>query len=508
MALLKNVVRVGSLTFVSRIFGYLRDVIVASLLGTSFVNDAFIVAFRLPNLFRTVFGEGAFSAAFVPVFSKLIAVKGEEYARDFAAKVQMVLFIALFTFTIIMMIFMRDVILFTAPGFTDSEEKLQFITNLAQITFPYIIFVSLVAFYGGMLNSKHFYSAFASAPIILNITLIFAVEFNRDNEFIAYILAYGVLLAGVLELLWMLYFAYRKELIVGFKWPKEDENINKLFRALGPGALGSGVSQINVWVSTILASFVPGGVSYLYYADRVYQLPLALIGVSIGTVLLPVLSKSFGTKNYSAARSQQNNAMEFCMFLSIPAAFAIFYLSFDLVKVLFERGEFDAESTWQTSLALSVFALGIPAYIINKIFTTTFFANHDTKTPVKIASIALFVNILISYVYLDQLRHIAIATGSIASAWLNIIMLYYILHKKGWYKLASPIYQRIMKFLFCSVFMMAVMFFAEKFIAETNVYLALAFNVIIGLMSYGVAIIATKTYSMKKIKDAIIRSSL
>ncbi len=506
MFLVKNVVRVGSITFISRIFGYIRDVVVASLLGTSFINDAFIVAFRLPNLFRTIFGEGAFSSAFVPLFSKLIAVKGDEYARDFAAKVQLVLLACLFIFTVVMIIFMRDVIIFTAPGFINTEEKLEFITTLAQITFPYIFFVSLVAFYGGMLNTKQFYSAFASAPIILNITLILAVLFNRNSTVIALVLAYGVLLAGVLELLWMLYFAHKKNLIVGLKWPKEDENIYKLFRTLGPGAIGSGVSQINVWVSTILASFVPGGVSYLYYADRIYQLPLALIGVSIGTVLLPVLSKSFGTRNYQAARYQQNNAMEFCMFLSIPAAFAIFFLSQDLVKVLFERGEFNAESTLQTSLALSVFALGVPAYIINKIFSTTFFANHDTKTPVQIASIALVVNIGVSYIFLDDLQHVAIATGSIASAWINIIMLYYILYRKNWYRISEEIYVRIAKFFACAVFMLLTMTVAQKLINETNIYIALVFNVTIGLMSYLTAIVATKTYSIRKIKDAIIRS--
>lgn len=506
MPLVKNVVQVGSITFISRIFGYIRDVIVASLLGTSFINDAFLVAFRLPNLFRTIFGEGAFSSAFVPLFSKLIAVKGDEYARDFAAKVQVVLLACLFIFTVVMIVFMKEVIMFTAPGFIDTEDKLEFITTLARITFPYIFFVSLVAFYGGMLNAQQFYSAFAFAPIILNITLILVVLFNHDSAVIALVLAYGVLLAGVLELLWMIYFAYKKNLAVGLKWPTKDENIYKLFRTLGPGAIGSGVSQINVWVSTMLASFVPGGVSYLYYADRIYQLPLALIGVSIGTVLLPVLSKSFGTKNYQAARYQQNDAMEFCMFLSVPAAFAIFFLSHDLVKALFERGEFNSESTLQTSLALSVFALGIPAYIINKIFSTTFFANHDTKTPVQIASIALVINIGISYIFLDELKHVAIAIGSVVSAWSNIIMLYFILSRKNWYRLSKKICIRIAKFFTCSIFMFVTMILVQRTINETNLYIAVIFNVIIGLMSYLTAIVATRTYSIRKIKDAILRS--
>lgn len=504
MALVKNAMRVGSITFISRIFGYIRDLVVASFIGTSLINDAFIVAFRLPNLFRTIFGEGAFSSAFVPIFSGLIARKGEKYAKEFAAKVQVGLLFSLFVFCVVMMFFMEDIIYFTAPGFTKVPQNLKFVTGLAQITFPHIIFASMVAFYGGMLNSKGYYLAFAAAPIILNIILIVAVISNNDPSMVAITLSYGVLVAGALEVLWMFYFLRKLNLNVGFLWPLKDDNINKLTKNIGPAMIGSGVAQINVWVSTILASFVPGGISYLYYADRVYQLPLALIGVSIGTILLPVLSKNFSRNNLKTANIHQNNAMEFCMFLCIPAAIAICVMAADFVKILFEYGEFNSESTKQTAAALSIFALGIPAYIVNKIFSAAFFANHDTKTPVKIAAIVLLVNLNISYFLLDLLGHLSIALGSVVSAWLNVILLYILLQRKNHIKLLDGVKSRIVKCFCCGLLMGAILLGCYFLLEKQNFFVRVAIQIAVGGIAYISLVIFTKTYSYKTIKNTII----
>lgn len=497
MKLIKSVFQVGLLTLISRVFGYVRDAVVAFYIGTGILNDAFIVAFRLPNLFRTIFGEGAFNSAFVPIYSKILHKDGKNAATTFASKVQTMLLGLLIILSVLMMIFMEKVIAFTAPGYAQQPEYLEFITRLGRITFPYIVFMSLMAFYGGMLNSHGRYFAFASAPILLNVVLIFAITYKHEGELASFMLAYGALLAGVLELLWVLIFAYKDGIGVGFKSPLHDENIKKLFKALTPGILGSGVSQINVWVSTILASFVPGGISYLYYADRIYQLPLALIGTAMSTVLLPVLSKHFGSTDVSMAVQKQNEALEFSMLLAIPSVFAISYLSYDIIHILFERGEFTQASTLKTADALMVFSFGLPAYILVKIFTSPFFANHDTKTPVKIAATALVINISLSIVLLGMIEHVAIAVGSVISAWVNAASLIYFSIKRGYYHMRNKrILWQILRFFIASVIMLLAICFVKNnwggYIAEM---LELLIYCIIGLVIYLLVLVLAGGYS-------------
>ena len=501
MPLIKNALRVGSITFLSRIFGYIRDVIIASYIETSLINDAFIIAFRLPNLFRTIFGEGAFNSAFVPIFSSLVAKRGEKFAKKFAAKVQTILVCLLIVFSIVIIFFMEKIIYITAPGFTNDPQSLQFITKHAQITF----FVSLVAFYGGLLNSKHYYLVFVAVPIIMNIVLIIAVFINNDASTIAITLSYGVLIAGIFEVLWMLYFLHKLDLNIGFGWPNKDQNVKKLFINIGPAILGSGAAQINVWVSTILASFIPGGISYLYYADRIYQIPLALVGISIGTILLPVLSTNFSRRNFRIANIHLNNAIEFSMVLSIPASIAIFIMSADFVKILFEYGEYNSNSTNQTASALSIFGIGIPAYILNKIFCSAFYANQDTKTPVQIAAIALCINLLISYLLLDRLGHLSIALGSIVSAWFNIIVLYKILRHRNYLRPITLALYKIIKSMVCALLMGIILIVINFLIKNQNFLMCVIFKVLMGGISYISAIILTKTYSYKSMKKILMK---
>ncbi len=484
MTIIKNSITVGGLTLISRIFGYIRDAFIAFVLGAGALNDAFIIAFRIPNLFRTIFGEGAFSAAFVPIYSALSSKSGTE-AKKFAQQVQAWLLIALIIFSAIMMYFMPELVMIMAPGYIDDQSIFTTAVALGRITFPYIIFMSFLAFYGGMLNSLGKYAAFASAPILLNIVMIFSVAFVSITETKAHALSYGVLIAGIVELLWVLYFAKKNKILVNFTFSlKMSDEVKTLLKRIIPGIFGSGIAQINVFITTILASYVIGGISYLYYADRIYQLPLALIGTAMGTVLLPTLAKDYENGNSASAIKNKNTAIEFCMLFTIPAMLAIVILSEDIIKLLFEHGEFTHEATIQTSKALSVFAFGLPAYVLLKVFTSSFFAAGDTKTPVIISTLSLLVNILISLLLLSQFKHVAIAIGSVVSSWLMLIILIKLSINKKRYKLSENSLTRILKFFISGLLMTLAIYGIESLTNNINIFVSMALEIIVGGILY------------------------
>lgn len=482
--IIKNSITVGGLTLVSRVFGYIRDAFIAFVLGAGALNDAFIIAFRIPNLFRTLFGEGAFSAAFVPIYSALSS-KSSKDAKKFAQHVQVWLLLALIVFSIIMMIFMPQVVAVTAPGYVDNSQIFDLAVTLGRITFPYIIFMSLLAFYGGMLNSIGKYAVFASAPILLNFVMIISVAFVNLAETKAHALAYGVVVAGIVELLWVLYFANKnKLLVIKFAIPEVSPDIKKLFERMGPGIMGSGVAQINVFITTILASYVVGGISYLYYADRIYQLPLALIGTAMGTVLLPMLAKDYEKGDSAGAIKNKNTAIEFCLLFTIPAMLAIFILAKDIIELLFEHGEFTSEATMQTTKALVVFAFGLPAYVLIKVFTSSFFAAGDTKTPVKIAMQSLGINIIISIVLLSQFQHVSIAIGSVASSWYTVVRLVQLSIRDKRYKFNEITNLKVMKCIISGLLMMLVIYGSQAITREMHILIAMVLDVAVGGASY------------------------
>lgn len=496
MSLIKNTFNVGFWTLISRFLGYVRDAFVAFFLGAGAINDAFIIAFRLPNLFRTIFGEGAFSAAFVPLFSKVLHKDGHAAAQRFAAEVQLLLFFTLVLFSIVMIIFMPEVMLLTAYGYANTPEVLELATALGRITFPYIIFVSFMAFYGGILNSAGKFFAFASAPIILNIVQIIAISLVPQGEAAGYALSYGALVAGVLEMLWVMVFAYRAGFRFGMIVPSADSQARVLLRKMGPGIIGSSIAQINVWVGTIIATFVPAGVSYLYYADRVYHLPLALIGTAMGTVLLASLSKHIAGGDRQAAIKMQNQAIEFCMLLTLPAAFGLALLSEGIVDFLFGRGEFNSTAVKETANALFVFSIGLPAFVLTKIFINSFFAEGDTKTPVKVAFLALLVNLGLSWFLLPQLRHISIAVGAVVSAWLSVVMLVAVLLKRKQMKLyRTTVFHMFKMLLACSC--MSIIVFMMQILALSAIPL-LFLQIFIGAIIYFSLLLMLKVHIIFK----------
>jgi putative peptidoglycan lipid II flippase len=503
MAILKNVFTVSSLTLISRVFGYIRDIFMAIFLGAGMLNDAFIIAFRLPNLFRTIFGEGALNSAFVPIFASKIT-QDKAAANDFARKVLSLLTLFLVIFCSVMIFFMPELISLTAPGYKDNKEIFDLAVLLGRITFPYIFLISLVALYGGMLNSINKFYAFAAAPVLLNIAMIIALLVQKHFTTPAHALSWGVIGGGILELLWMIYFLKRSGLAFSFGVPTIDEDIKKLFKRMLPSIYGSGIAQINIWVSTIIASYVIGGISYLYFADRIYQLPLALIGTAMGFVLLPSLSKAFSQGNSGEAIKIQNEAVNFCLYLSIPATFAIMVMAQDIIHVLFERGNFTSHAAIQTANALTVFSIGLPAYVLIKVFSSTFFSNGDTKTPVKVATASLVINIIISISLLPVIQHVAIAVGSVISAWFTIIIFLWILHNRHWYRVNYDIFlSKILRLIIASLMMVLLIFGIQSLIFYFGEVLALIFEVIIGGAGYFYFTIMFKVISTERLKKSL-----
>lgn len=428
MKLLKAMATIASFTMLSRIAGMVRDMLTAAILGAGPLADAFFIALKLPNFFRRVAGEGAFSVSFIPLYSKTINQEGEEAAANFAGQIFSIMAIVLSIFSIVVMIGMPWVIHIIAPGFQYGTERYDLAVTLTRLTFPYLLLMSLTALFGGMLNTNGKFAPFAAAPIIFNLTLIFAILVVAGFFPTAgHAMATGVAVSGVLQLVMMIYFIRRYHIKFHFQKPAFTEKTKKLFKLMGPGILSAGVFQINLFVDMMLASLLPAGaISYLYYADRLNQLPLSMVGIAVGTALLPMLSKSLASNNVAESKDLFNRSLEFCFFVAVPATVALLIVPYQMVTTLFEHGKFSANDTLQTSYVLMGYGIGLPAYVASKIFMTAFWAHQDTMTPVKIAIITTLTNVMLSLLLIGLLgvAGIAISTGIVG--WLQV----YLLHRK------------------------------------------------------------------------------
>jgi putative peptidoglycan lipid II flippase len=433
---------VGGLTLVSRILGFVRDILIAAVLGTGAVADAFFVAFRLPNLFRRLFGEGAFNAAFVPLFARRVQGAGALSARAFAEEALAGLLFALLLLTALFEIAMPWFMYLLAPGFSAAAEKFDLAVLLTRIAFPYLFCMSVVALLSGILNSLGRFTAAAAAPILLNVTLIAAMlllaAFHLDNTpSSGIILACGVAVAGVLQLGMLWIAARRAGITLALRRPRLSPDVKRLIRLGIPGVISGGVTQLNIVIGTIIASLQAGAVSYLYYADRLYQLPLGIVGVAIGVVLLPDLSRKLGAGDGRAAMDSQNRSLEFALLLTLPAAVGLAVAAEPIVRVLFERGAFKAADTWATAAALSAFALGLPAFVLIKVFQPAYFAREDTSTPMRYAVWNMVLNTLgsISLFYAFQavgiMGHIGIPVATSLAGWVNAALLWATLNRRG-----------------------------------------------------------------------------
>ncbi len=437
MALLRSVATVGSYTLVSRIFGLLRDILTAALLGAGPVADAFFVALRLPNLFRSLFAEGALSAAFVPFFAGNVAQSGKASARVFAEDVLAVLLAALLGFVLLGEIFMPSVMAAVAPGFSGEPDKFRLAVELARINFPYLLFIALVALQGGVLNSLDRFAAPAAAPILLNLFLIAALWLSkRFGWHDGHALAWAVCAAGLAQFLWLMFSCNRAQMALRLPRPRLTPEVRRTLRVMAPGVFGAGVTQLNLLISTMLASFLAGGsVSFLYYADRLNQLPLGVVGIAVGTAILPPLSRQLRQGDRGAAIATQNRGLELALLLTLPAAVALAVLAVPILTVLFQRGAFTAADTAATATALAAYAAGLPAFVLVKVLAPAFFARHDTKTPVKLAVAAVLVNLSLTLILMRPLAHVGIALATSAAGWVNALGLLALLVRRGQFRL-------------------------------------------------------------------------
>lgn len=417
----------------SRLAGFARDLATAALLGAGPVADAFFVAQRLPNLFRSLFAEGAFSVSFVPLYARTLQGEGPVAARMFAEHAVSLLVFALMPLSALAILFMPGLLALIAPGFEPGSERYALALELARVTFPYLLLASLTALYGGVLNALGRFAHFAAAPVAFNLVMLaslFALTPMLPSA--GHALAIGIIAAGIVQTVWMAAAASRAGMDLRLRWPQLTPRIKRLFVVMGPGALGAGVTQINSFVSTLLATMLPvGSVSYLYYADRLYQLPLGVVGTAVSTALLPMLAKALKAEDIAQSRSLFARALEVSLALAFPAAIALFLLAEPIVRVLFERGAFEASDTAGTAAALAAYAVGIPAFVLVKVLATACFAREDTAGPVKIGIFAAAANIVLGLALISWLAHVGLALATALAAWMQVALLAALLHRRG-----------------------------------------------------------------------------
>ena len=512
MSLVRSAATVGGTTMVSRVLGFIRDMMVAAVLGTGPVADAFFVAFRFPNMFRSIFAEGAFNSAFVPLFSKHLEGDGEAAARRFAEDALALLLSALLVMTILAMIFMPWIISGFAPGFSDDPGKQEMAVKFTRIAFPYLLFISLTALQAGILNSVGRFFPGAAAPVMLNITLILAILFLvpvLDNPGLA--LSWGVMAAGIVQFLWLTISCWRAGYVLRLRRPRLTPDMRKLVRLGVPGIISGGIMQINLTVGTIIASLQAGAVSWLYYADRIYQLPLAVIGIAIGVVLLPDLSRRLRADDEAGAHWAQNRALEVSMLLTVPAAVALMVIPHAIIQVLFERGAFQPLDTQNASLALLVYAAGLPAFVLNKVFSPGFFAREDTMTPLRYAAISVAVNIVASITLFQFYAFAGIAAGTTIAAWVNAALLGTTLARRGGFVPDTQVVKRLPLILVASAAMGACLWYGALYAAPwfEGTFLesvaALAALIAGGLIAYAGLAQATGAVSVATLRRSFMR---
>ncbi len=458
MSLVKKFMTMGFSTLGSRVFGLVRDMLMASALGTGPAGDIFAAAFRFPNLFRRLFAEGVLNTAFVPLFSRRIEEDGPEGAKRFSSEIFAVLFISLLVLTIAMELAMPLLVRYIiVPGFADDAEKLSLTARLTAIMFPYLAFMSLAALMAGMLNSLHRYFAAAIAPIFLNVILISVLVYSHMAGLSALDtargLSWGVLVAGVVQLSIVFADIRRAGMTFPVRFPRLTPGVRRFFILAIPAIITGGVTQINQLVGQAIASGKSGAIISLYLADRIYQLPLGMIGIAVGVVLLPELSRALKAKHFIEARSIQNRSIEFVLFLTLPAAAGIWALSEEIIRVLYERGGFSADDTSIVSSILIVYGFGLPAYVMIKALQPGFFAREDTRTPMLFTMAAIAVNITLAITLFPLLEERGIATAEITAGWLNMLLLGTTLILKGHLQPERAMVTRILRLIGCALVM-------------------------------------------------------
>ena len=513
MKLFKAMATVAGLTGVSRILGFIRDILTAAILGAGPVADAFFVALKLPNLFRRITAEGAFSVSFVPLYAEKLENQSKAQADQFASNAFSMMLMLLVPFSLLAVIFMPYIIYAIAPGFHDDVVRYDLAVDLSRVTFPYLVLISLAALMGGVLNAHDKFAPFASAPILFNLCLIMALlVFTPVMATPGHAMAWGVFGAGMVQFFWLVYNIKKQARRIRLVRPVFGPDIKRLFRLMGPGVVGAGVMHINLFADLIIASLLSGGaISYLYYADRLNQLPLGMVGIAVGTALLPMLSKAISAKDKKQSANLFNRALEVCMLLALPAAVALFVMPETLISALFERGAFTAEDTAAAAHVLMGYAIGLPAYIAVKVFSTAYWSSQDTLSPVKVSVVITGMNIALSLILIWPfgVAGIALSTGLVG--WVQLYLLRRGLKSHAVFDFDARFKMTVAKIAFSSFVMGCVLWILQARLALVagqgglaSIFVMVGL-VVAGLVSYGACVLVTKAVFLDDIKKYIKR---
>lgn len=513
MSLVKSTATVGFFTMLSRISGFLRDMLMANLIGASWLSDAWSVAFKLPNFFRRIFAEGAFNAAFIPSFASILTSDGRKKAVDFAGEVMSILFVVLLALNALFIIFMPTVTHIFAPGFAPDVKKFALTVSLSRITFPYILFISLVSLLGGILNSIGKFAAPAASPILLNLCMIAGmIWLTGSTPTPTHALAISVFIAGVVQLIWLVVICTRHDCMPGLTLPRLTPQVKAMLLLMAPAAIGSGVQQLNLLIDTIIGSTLPdGSVSYLYYADRINELPIGVIGVAIGTVLLPTLSRHIKAGDMTQAHGEMNRALELVLLFGLPATAALLLIADPIIRVLYYHGQFAAEAVPACAMALMAFSAGLPAYLAVKVFAPGFYASHDTKTPFKIALLCVGVNLFFNLALIHHFQHVGMAMATAIASWVNLALMARILYRRGIFVPDRLLKTRLLKMLASAKVMalslylihgFAAPFFLQSTLIRTSMLLAV---VTAGMLIYGSCVMGLGAYDRRLLTKLLRR---
>ncbi len=459
MNLVRAAATVGGYTLISRLLGFVRDLIFAAVLGAGMVSDAFVLAQRFPNLFRSLFAEGAFSSAFVPLFARTLTSEGDKSARQFAQEALSFMVPILIGLTLAVQFLMPWVMLLFAAGFSANQEKFDLAVLYSRIMFPYLMLMALCALYAGILNSLGRFWVAAAAPILFNLVLIFGlVVVAPITGLPGHGQAVCVTISGILQVIWMAYAARRAGMDLNLLWPRASPRVLRLLKIALPGTFAAGVTQVNILIGQIIASWTAGAVTYLYFAERLYQLPLGVIGIAVGAVLLPDLSRRLALGDEQGSNEALNRASEFCLLLTLPATAALIAAPLDILVALFRHGAFSMADARATVPVLIAFATGLPAYVLIKVLTPAFFARHDTKTPVLFAAVSVVINVLGSVSLYPFFDYVGIAIATSIAAWANVILLGLKLYSKGHFAPDIRLIDRAVRMLAAAILMGVVLF--------------------------------------------------
>jgi putative peptidoglycan lipid II flippase len=464
--MLGRIFTVGFYTLLSRLTGFARDIMLAAILGAGPVADAFFVAFRLPNHFRAIFAEGAFNAAFVPAYAHVHGEKGEVSAKLFADRIFTLLFLSQVILLAVAWLFMPQAMSVLAPGFSEDAEQRRLAIELTRITFPYLLLITLVTLYGGMLNVMHRFASAAAASIFLNIammaTLAVAVWFPTPGH----AAAWGVLISGFLQ-----YFLLAGDLATHGGLPRFaplrlDEDIRAFFRALGPATIGSMGTQVAMFADTIIATFLPAGaLSALYYADRLNQLPIGVIGIAVGTVLLPEMARRISAGDNAGAMAAQRRAFDFTLLLSVPFVAAFLAVPEAITRAMFARGAFSKADAAAAGATLAAYAVGLIPFVLIRSAVATFYARKDTATPVKASLTGLTINMGLKLLLMGAFAQIGLALATAVGAWVNLLLVLGFAVRAGYLELNRPLWQSLLRFAISGVVLAAALWFAARFAA-------------------------------------------